>query len=270
MVVRTNETVMRCDAVVPTTAVAGAVALADIAGAVAPVDLAGTYVPAVAGTKFSAVAEVHSSAVDDEGDPSVIRTCRQWRAVVFYPMAAPRKDCGPMDEMFVLEPLEHLVLEVSLEGGDRYIDELAMPYPLEHSGVSRAADLVSEMSVPEPLEHSVLEVPLDVGDGSVGSMTVSDPQEPWGVSVHAEPLSACLPFLMTSVVLPLDSEIVAPFSVSGVRLGSCALVELSRSLAEEYGVVVGHMLVDASSRSASVLMINPNTVLCPLLHVWQS
>ena len=63
---------------------------------------------------------------------------------------------------------------------------------------------------------------------------------------------------MTSVVLPLDSEIVAPFSVSGVRLGSCALVEPSISLTEEYGVVVGHTLVDASSRLASVLMINPN------------
>ena len=63
---------------------------------------------------------------------------------------------------------------------------------------------------------------------------------------------------MTSVVLPPDSEIVAPFSVSGVRLGSCALVEPSRSLTEEYGVMVGHTLVDASLLSASVLMINPN------------
>ena len=46
--------------------------------------------------------------------------------------------------------------------------------------------------------------------------------------------------------------------MSGVRLGSCALVEPSRNLAEEYGVVVGHTLVDASSWAASVLMINPN------------
>ena len=68
-------------------------------------------------------------------------------------------------------------------------------------------------------------------------------------------------FLMTSVVLPPDSEIVAPFMVqspSGVRLGSCSLVEPSTSLMEEYGVVVRHTLVDASSRSASVLMVNPN------------
>ena len=41
-----------------------------------------------------------------------------------------------------------------------------MPDPLEHSGVGRAADVVSELLVPEPLEHSVLVVPLEVGDGS--------------------------------------------------------------------------------------------------------
>ena len=64
--------------------------------------------------------------------------------------------------------------------------------------------------------------------------------------------------LMTAVVLPPDSDIVAPLSVSGGRLGPCALVEPSRSFTEEYGVVVGHTLVDASSWSASVLMINPN------------
>ena len=63
---------------------------------------------------------------------------------------------------------------------------------------------------------------------------------------------------MTTVVLPPNSEIVAPFVVSEGRLGPCALVEPSRSLTEEYGVVVGHTLVDASSWSASVLMINPN------------
>ena len=63
-------------------------------------------------------------------------------------------------------------------------------------------------------------------------------------------------FLKTSVVLPLDSEIVAPISVqsaSGIRPGSCSLVEPSRSLMEDYGVVV-----DASSWSAGVLMVNPN------------
>ena len=61
-------------------------------------------------------------------------------------------------------------------------------------------------------------------------------------------------FLTTSVVLPPDSEIVAPFSVSGVQPNCCALVEPSRTLTEEYGVIVGHTLVDASSWT----MVNPN------------
>ena len=52
---------------------------------------------------------------------------------------------------------------------------------------------------------------------------------------------------------------VASFLVSGVRPSCCALVELSRTLTEEYGVIVGHTLVNASSRMASVLMVNPNT-----------
>ena len=68
-------------------------------------------------------------------------------------------------------------------------------------------------------------------------------------------------FLKILVVLPPDSEIVTPVSVrsaSGVRPGPCSLVEPSGSLTEEYGVVVGRTLVDASSWSARVLMMNPN------------
>ena len=150
-------------------------------------------VPAVAGIQFSAVAEVHSSAVDDEGDPSVVRTSRQRSAVVLDPMAASRQDCGPMDHLSVLEPLEHSVLELSLEGGDSSVDDVAVPNPLVHSGVGEAADVLSAMSVPEPLEHSVLEMPLEVGDGSVGRMTGPDPLEHSGISVHADPLSASHP-----------------------------------------------------------------------------
>ena len=56
-------------------------------------------------------------------------------------MASPRKDGGPMEEIYVLEPLEHSILEVSLVGGDSSIDEVAMPDPLEHSGVGRAVQM---------------------------------------------------------------------------------------------------------------------------------
>ena len=58
---------------------------------------------------------------------------------------------------------------------------------------------------------------------------------------------------MVSVVIPPDSEIVAQFSVSGVRPNGCALVEPSRRLSEEYGVIVGN-----TSCSGSVLIVNPN------------
>ena len=64
--------------------------------------------------------------------------------------------------------------------------------------------------------------------------------------------------LLTTVVLPPDSEVVAPFSLDGGQLGNCALIVPSRELTEEFGVVVGHTLVDASTSSANVLMINPN------------
>ena len=59
-------------------------------------------------------------------------------------------------------------------------------------------------------------------------------------------------------MIPSDSEIVVKLSVSGIRPHGCTLVEPARCLTEEYGVVVGHTLVDASSGSGSVLIVNPN------------
>ena len=46
-------------------------------------------------------------------------------------------------------------------------------------------------------------------------------------------------FLTTSVVIPPDSEIVANFSVSGIRPNGCALVEPSRCLTEDHFVYDG-------------------------------
>ena len=66
--------------------------------------------------RFLAFAEVHSSAVDIEGEPSIICTDGQRSAVVLDPIVAPRKDGGLMNEMSVLESLEHSVLGLSLEG----------------------------------------------------------------------------------------------------------------------------------------------------------
>ena len=64
--------------------------------------------------------------------------------------------------------------------------------------------------------------------------------------------------LITAVVIPPDSEVVAKFSISGGQLGDCALIDPNWDLTEQYGVLVGHTLVDATTPSASVLIINPN------------
>ena len=69
--------------------------------------------------------------------------------------------------------------------------------------------------------------------------------------------------LTTSLVLPPDSEIVAPVSVrspSGVRPGQCSLIEPCMTLTDDYGVLVGRTLVDASKWSANVLMVNPSSL----------
>ena len=68
--------------------------------------------------------------------------------------------------------------------------------------------------------------------------------------------------LTTSVVQPPDSEIVAVVSVrspSGIRPGPCSLVEPCMALTEDGFNIVGRTLVDASSLSASVLMVNPSS-----------
>ena len=68
--------------------------------------------------------------------------------------------------------------------------------------------------------------------------------------------------LKGSLVLPQDSDIVAPVSIrspSGIRLGRCTLIEPKMDITENYGVLVGRTLVDASEWSASVLLDNSNS-----------
>ena len=111
---------------ISTTAVTGAASPTDFAGAVAPADLAGTDVPAVAGKKFSAVAEVHSSADDDKGAPLVIRASKQRRAVVEVGHVRPGEECcSPVDFVTVPEPIEHSVDGVPNEVGSSSVDSVA-------------------------------------------------------------------------------------------------------------------------------------------------
>ena len=88
-----------------------------VEGAAALVGITGQATPTIAGTRFLAVSEVHSSAVDIEGEPSITSTDGQRSDVVLTPVVAPRKGGGLMKEMSVLEQLEHSVMGLSLEVG---------------------------------------------------------------------------------------------------------------------------------------------------------
>ena len=168
-------------------------ALSNFAGATAPVDFAGITVAAVAGMRFSAVAEVHSSAVDDEGDPSVVRANGQRSAVVLDPRAAPGNDGRPMEGLSVLEPLEHSVLEVALDG--RPMKGISVLEPLEHSVLEVALDgrPMEGISVLEPLEHLVLDVALDKGDSYFIKIDVSDPLGHSGLNMTDDVVPGLVP-----------------------------------------------------------------------------
>ena len=139
----------------------GSVALSNVAGTMAPVDFAGLSVPVVAGMKFSAVAEVHSLAVDVEDDTSVVQASEQRSDGSGDPRRSPGMVDKPMTNLSALEPLEHSVLDEDLDG--RPMEGLSIPEPLEHSVLDEDLDgrPMEGLSVPEPLEHLVLDEDLD-------------------------------------------------------------------------------------------------------------
>ena len=51
-------------------------------------------------------------------------------------------DSRPMEGISVLEPLEHSVLEIALDRGDSLLVKVDVSDPLEHSGLDRADDVV--------------------------------------------------------------------------------------------------------------------------------
>ena len=150
-------------------------ALSSVAGTIVPVDFAGISVPAVAGMKFSAIAEVHSSAVDDDDDTLVVRASEQRSDVSLDPRTAPGIVDRPMAGISVPEPFEHSVLDVDLDG--RPMVGISVPEPLEHSvlDVDLNGRPMEGILVPEPLEHSVLDVALD--DRPMEGISVLGPLE---------------------------------------------------------------------------------------------
>ena len=115
-------------------------------------------------------------------------------------------DGRPMEGMTVLEPLEHSVLEMTLDG--ELIEDLSVLEPLEHSvlEVARNGRPMAGISVLETLEHSVPEVTLVWGDCSLVRMTVSDSLEHSGLGV--------------TVHVDMDSLWMAPWDAGGTLRSS--------------------------------------------------
>ena len=121
--------------------------------------------------QFSAVAEVHSSAVDLVDNTLVVQANGQQSDGSGDPRRPPGMVDRPVTNLSALEPLEHSVLEEDLdreptEGGnldDKPMKGLSVPEPLEHSVLDRDLDVrpMEGLFVPEPLEHSVPGEDLD-------------------------------------------------------------------------------------------------------------
>ena len=216
--------IRRREAVGSTTAVEGAAALIRIAGQAAP---------AVAGTRFLAVAEVHSSAVDIAGVPSIISTDGQRSAVVLDVVVATRKGWWPHEG-------DVFSGAVRAFGSDVCTDEVVGLHPLDHSGVDRSADLMEETSGLEPLDHSVPKVPLDEGGQSISSKTVSDPLELAGASSVGKPLSAPGPTMYSEGAGDGRCRVRDPGGVDGTLPDVCK--EANRvPLEEGEAIVVGEL-----------------------------
>ena len=110
-------------------------------------------------------------------------------------------DGGLIEDLSVLEPLEHSVLEVARKG--RPMAGILVLEPLEHSFLDVDLDgrHLMEMSVLEPLEHLVPDVALVWDDCSLIWMTGSDPLEHSGLSV--------------TVHVDMDSLWMAPWDAGG-------------------------------------------------------
>ena len=129
--------------------------------------------------RFSAVAEVHASAVELDDDILVVQASEQRAVCSTDPGRTPRVGSVPTAGAFGSEPLEHLVQRVDLDGRptegvvvleptDVSLDGRPMAgkldlEPLEHS-VSEEDQTGGPMHGefgPKPLEHSVLDMHLD-------------------------------------------------------------------------------------------------------------
>ena len=127
------------------------------AGGVAPAVVADVPVLTGAGVRYSAVAEVHASAVELDDDILVVQASEQRAVCSTDPGRVPRVGSVPTAGAFGSEPLEHLVQRVDLDG--RPMEGVVVLEPLEHSVLDVSLEggpMAGKLDL-EPLEHSVSE-----------------------------------------------------------------------------------------------------------------
>ena len=129
-------------------------------------------VPVLTGVSFSAVAEVHASAVEIDDDILIVLASEQCAVCSSTdPGRAPRVGSVPTSGAFGSEPLEHMVQRVDLDG--RPTEGVVVLEPLEHSVLDVSLDgrpMAGKLDL-EPLEHSVSEED-QTGGSMEGEFTV--------------------------------------------------------------------------------------------------
>ena len=159
---------------------------------------------------------------------SRLRPCRQR---LISADSSPLMLCGELDVTVVFPGLScDMVLVVASIGSEGMLGTEALQSCLPHQ-----LDLLTGQSL---------------ADGQ-STLQLHQQRQAARVSAH----------ITNSLVLSPDCEIVAPVlihSPSGIQLGRCSLIEPKITITENYGVLVGGTLVDASQWLASVLLVNPS------------
>ena len=153
--------------------------------------------------------------------------------------------------------------------------EVTSSHPLEHSGVvggTAVGEEIRKITIPESCAKytdpdSIREIsdiePMGFSSPNGSPNEGSEPFDTDGTedtedgdAIMVGVVGSVAPWFLTGWTNDVEVEFM--IEDDGGQLGTCALINPNRGLTEEFRVVVGHTLVDASTPSASVLIINPN------------
>ena len=197
--------------------------------------------PILAGARFTTVAEVYAPIEGTE----IVQRNDVVRSDQIEQVAVELSDSDRLGGLSITK--DPVLCEDLTRNGDHDGDGHIM----SPDGIRRMSDTKPMLMSSGGLSDSSMEPDPDEGEpimvGVVGSAA------PWYLTGWTNDVEV---EFMIDTGCQVTSEVVAEFSMTGEQLGSCALIDPNWDLTEEFGVIVGHTLVDATSPSANVLMIN--------------